>query len=48
MAIDIVASAKGSPMIFPMLIELIPPVRRLDELSIWPFILRSEGECSDP
>ena len=43
-AIEIVASAKGSPIIFPMLIVRIAPVLRFDELSIAPFILRREGE----
>lgn len=47
-AIDTVASANGSPIMFPMFITLIPPVRRLDIVSMWPFILRREGECSDP
>lgn len=47
MAIDTVASAKGSPSILSILIVLIPPVL-LPFISIPPFILRSDGECSDP
>lgn len=45
---EIVARAKGSPIIFSMLIPLIPPERPLTDESILPFILRSDGECSDP
>lgn len=41
MAMDMVARAKGSPMMLPILMELRPPVR-LE--SYWPFILLSEGE----
>lgn len=47
-AMETVANAKGSPMMFPRFIVLIPPVRRREILSIWPFILRREGECNDP
>ena len=47
MAIETVASAKGSPRILSILIVLIPPVLR-PFMSIPPFILRRDGECSDP
>lgn len=46
-AIEIVAKANGSPMMFSILILLMPP-RFADAISILPFILRSDGECSDP
>jgi hypothetical protein len=42
-AIEMVASAKGSPSILSMLMARIPPVRR-PLLSICPFILRRDGE----
>jgi hypothetical protein len=45
--IEIVASANGSPRILSMLIERTAPVL-LPLISIWPFIFRSDGECSDP
>lgn len=46
-AIDTVAKAKGSPRMLSVLIPLLAPVL-LPLLSIPPFILRSDGECSDP
>lgn len=46
-AIDTVASANGSPNMLSILIVRIPPVLR-PFISIPPFILRSDGECSDP
>lgn len=46
-AIDTVASAKGSPSILSMLIDRIPPAL-LPLPSMPPFILRRDGECSDP
>lgn len=45
-AIETVASANGSPSILSMLIVRIPFVLR--PLSIPPFILRRDGEWSDP
>lgn len=44
---EIVASANGSPRMFPKLTERIPEGLRPFR-SIWPFILWSDGECSEP
>lgn len=47
-AMEMVASANGSPIMFPRLIVRIPPVRLRDVLSMVPFIFLREGECNDP
>lgn len=44
---EMVASAKGSPMMLSMFMERVPEVRRLS-IPICPFILRRDGECNEP